>query len=91
MFSAFLIKFLEKVGNVKTIKPRCVLIFGRSSDWNNDQREAYRILNSSYHNLTIMTYDHVLSRAKRILGIEEQMVKEQELEAQEIPPDDIPF
>lgn len=28
-----------------------------------------RILNSSYHNLTIMTYDHVLDRAKRILGV----------------------
>jgi len=66
------IKFLERVGNVKTIKPRCVLIFGRSNDWNNDQKEAYRILNSSYHNLTIMTYDHVLNRAKRILGVEEE-------------------
>ena len=65
------VKFLERVGNVKTIKPRCVLIFGRSNGWNDEQREAFRILNSSYHNLTIMTYDHVLDRAKRILGIEE--------------------
>ncbi len=65
------VKFLERVGNVKTIKPRCILIFGRSNDWNDGQREAFRILNSSYHNLTIMTYDHVLSRAKRILGIDE--------------------
>jgi len=65
------VKFLERVGNVRTIKPRCILIFGRSSDWNNEQKEAYRILNSSYHNLTIMTYDHVLLRAKRILNIDE--------------------
>jgi len=64
------VKFLERVGNVKTIKPRCVLIFGRSSDWNDHQKEAFRILNSSYHNLTIMTYDHVLLRAKRILNID---------------------
>jgi len=62
------IKFAERIGNIKTIKPRCVLIFGRSQDWNSDQREAYRILNASYHNLTIMTYDHVLARAKRMLG-----------------------
>jgi Domain of unknown function (DUF4263) len=61
------VKFLERVGNIKTIKPRCVLIFGRSQDWNSDQREAYRILNASFHNLTIMTYDHVLARAKRML------------------------
>lgn len=85
------VKFLEKVGNIKTIKPRCVLIFGRSKDWNNDQREAYRILNSSYHNLTVMTYDHVLNRAKRILGIEESKI-EQDTEAENIlTPDDIPF
>lgn len=63
------IKFLEKVGYVKTIKPRCVLIFGRSFNWNNEQEEAYRLLNSNYHNLTIMTYDHILDRAKRMLGI----------------------
>jgi hypothetical protein len=64
------VKFLERVGNVKTIKPRCIVIFGRSNDWNDEQKEAFRILNSSFHNLTIMTYDHVLQRAKRILEID---------------------
>lgn len=62
------VKFFERVDNVKTIKPRCILIFGRSYDWNLKQIEAFRILNSGYHNLTIMTYDHVLERAKRIVG-----------------------
>lgn len=61
------LKFYERVG-VKAIKPRCTLIYGRSNDWSKEQQEAFRILNSSYHNLTIMTYDHVLDRAKRILG-----------------------
>ena len=61
-------KFFKKVGGVTTIKPRCTLIYGRSNDWNLEQKEAFRILNSSYHNLTIMTFDHVLERAKRILG-----------------------
>jgi hypothetical protein len=83
------VKFLERVGNVKTIKPRCVLIFGRSSDWNNEQKEAYRILNSSYHNLTILTYDHVLLRAKRILNIEE--VKSPEPAIEKVGVEDIPF
>lgn len=64
------VKFLERVDNVKTIKPRCVLIFGRSEDWNTQQKESYRIFNSSFHNLTILTYDHVLARAKRILSPE---------------------
>lgn len=62
------VKFLERVGGVRTVKPRGILIFGRSSDWEDDENEAYRILNSSYHNLTLMTYDHVLERAKRMVG-----------------------
>lgn len=65
------VKFLERFGNVKTVKPRCVLVFGRSNDWNNSQDEAYRILNSGYHNLTILTYDHVLQRARKISGIDD--------------------
>jgi hypothetical protein len=64
------VKFLERIEYVKTVKPRCVLVFGRSADWTSSQNEAYRIVNSSYHNLAIMTYDHVLARAKRILGLE---------------------
>lgn len=62
-------KFLERIGHVKTVKPRCVLIFGRSNDWNSDQVETYRIMNAGFHNLTIMTYDHVLDRAKRMVGV----------------------
>jgi len=98
------IKFLERVDYVKTIKPRCVLIFGRSNSWGNEQKEAFRILNSSYHNLTIMTYDHVLDRAKRIVGIEHSSNQENDnrpslaSEAQpnnenkvEIKPEDLPF
>ena len=62
------VKFLQRVDNVKTVKPRGILIFGRSANWNEKQNEAYRILNSGYHNLSIMTYDHVIDRAKRIVG-----------------------
>ncbi len=61
-------EFFKRVGGTKTIKPRCTLIYGRSFSWNEEQQEAFRILNSSYHNLTIMTFDHILERAKRILG-----------------------
>ena len=62
------IKFLERVSGVQTVKPRCILIFGRSNDWNPKQVESYRILNAGFHNLSILTYDHVLARAKRIVG-----------------------
>ena len=62
------LKFLDKVGGVRTVKPRCVLIFGRSDGWSSEQIEAYRILNASYHNLSILTYDHVLTRARQIVN-----------------------
>lgn len=61
------LKFLDRVGGVKTIKPRCVLIFGRSNNWNSEHIEAYRIMNANYHNLSILTYDHVLTRAKQMV------------------------
>jgi len=64
------VKFLERVGQVKTVKPRCILIFGRSNNWNSNQIETSRIMNAGFHNLTVMTYDHVLERAKRIVGID---------------------
>lgn len=62
-------KFQRRVNGVRTVKPRCVLIFGRSANWTADECEAYRILNAGFHNMTVMTYDHVLARAKRIVNL----------------------
>ena len=63
------LKTLERLGGVKAVKPRCTLIFGRSHNWTADQTEAYRILNAGLHSLSILTYDHVLERARRMLSI----------------------
>jgi len=35
-----------------------------------EQTVAYRILNASQHSLAILTYDHVLERARRMLSID---------------------
>jgi Shedu protein SduA, C-terminal len=80
-------KFFERIGEVRTVKPRCVLLYGRSNTWDEEQRRAYRILNASYHNLSIMTYDHVLARAKRMLGIAEvsSLAEDQVSADEEIP------
>jgi hypothetical protein len=79
------LKFTKSLKGVRAIKPRCVLIYGRSDGWEEPQLEAYRILNSCYHNLTVLTYDHVLARAKRILNpVVPKAVPQDEL-------DDIPF
>lgn len=66
------VKFLDRTAGTRTIKPRCVLVFGRSIEWNDRQHAACRILNSTFHNLTILTYDHVLRRAQRMLDIDSQ-------------------
>jgi hypothetical protein len=85
-------KFLERVGGVRAVKPRCVLVYGRSSDWSDEQKRAFRILNSSYHNLSIMTYDHVLARAKRLLGVKEPKLQtEFEPWPSLVDDDEIPF
>jgi hypothetical protein len=85
-------KFLKRV-KAQIVKPRSILIFGRSDDWGDDENEAYRIINSSYHNLLIMTYDHVLDRAKRILNnlsdrnksVEQNVETDDFIDDQEIP------
>jgi hypothetical protein len=62
------LKFVERVG-LHAIKPRCTLVFGRSADWDDAERRAYRMLNGGYHSLSVLTYDHVLTRARRMLGL----------------------
>jgi hypothetical protein len=55
---------------VEIIKPRITLICGRSNNWNDNQRDQLRILNSSLHDISILTFDHVLSRAEKLVGSE---------------------
>ncbi len=72
-------KFLERTNGTKIIKPRCLLVFGRSNDWSKDKQKAFRILNSSYTQISIMTYDHLLSRANSILGISDDNIIDDDL------------
>lgn len=55
---------------VEIIKPRVTLIYGRSSDWGDDRKEQLRILNSSLHDISILTFDYVLSRAEKMIVTE---------------------
>ena len=83
------VKTTKRLG-VRAIKPRCVLIFGRSRQWKDGQREAYRILNAGYHNLSILTFDHVLARAKRMLNLDAENGREPAAVA-EVAGNDFPF
>lgn len=50
------------------LKPKVTLIYGRSSEWTKEHREQFKILNSSFHDIAILSYDHVLERAKKIMS-----------------------
>lgn len=63
------VEFMDRVGGTKTVKPQCLLVYGRSDEWGEDELKSLRILNASYHQLHIITYDQLLIRAKQLLGI----------------------
>ena len=63
-------EFYERVDGTKTVKPQCMLVYGRSQDWGENEFKALRILNAAYHQLHIITYDQLLVRAKQLLGVE---------------------
>ena len=71
------VKFVQKTKS-KVIKPRCILVYGRSDNWNDEQCEAYRILNAAYNQLSILTYDHLLMRAKNVLGVIDDSIEDED-------------
>lgn len=73
------VKFVQRTKS-KVIKPRCILIYGRSDNWNDEQREAYRVLNAAYNQLSILTYDHLLMRAKNVLGVIDDPMEDEDEE-----------
>ncbi len=82
------LKFNKKIQNTPIVKPRITLIYSRSHNWSEGEKEAYRVLNSSYTTLNIITYDHLLERSKRLVGIS----KHEEIDSvEDIKSDGIPF
>lgn len=59
----------KKFEECEIVKPRCTLIFGRSNNFTKDEYKALRILNSHYNNFSIVTYDQLLERAKKMVEI----------------------
>lgn len=82
------LEFNKKIQQTPIVKPRITLIYGRSQSWSDSEKEAYRVLNSSYSNLNIISYDHLLERAKRLIGLSTSDV---EIQEKETNPEDIPF
>lgn len=54
--------------NCKIIKPKGIIIFGSKEQLKRSEMEYLRILNSSYHNLKILTYQQLLEKAKNTIN-----------------------
>ncbi len=80
----------KKLSGTAIVKPRITLIYGRSNTWTDDQKETYRVLNANLQSISIVTYDHVLERAKRMTSTSTSASTEP-AEDDDINPDDIPF
>lgn len=54
------------------LKPRGRIVIGRSNTWQPEQYDALRRLNASLQNIQIMSYDYLLSIAKRMVSYYEK-------------------
>jgi hypothetical protein len=49
--------------------PRATIVIGRSHKWRREQTRALRGLNARMHNITVMTYDHLVAQARQLLRV----------------------
>ncbi len=57
----------EELG-ISIARPRGIIVIGRSNHWTEREVRAYRKLSYSLHGLEVLTYDHLLDRAKQMLN-----------------------
>jgi hypothetical protein len=53
----------------KIIRPKGIILFGSADALNEGEQQYLRILNSSYHNLHVITYQQLLEKAQNTLQI----------------------
>lgn len=67
--------FISSHKGIVPLKPRGLIVHGRSESWKEEELCALRLLNDELHNIQVITFDHLLQRAKRILEIMEKEKK----------------
>lgn len=51
------------------LKPKCLIVHGRSNNWGDPESQSYRLLNDRLHGISIVTFDHMLLRAQQTLEL----------------------
>ncbi len=59
----------SRLGGAAISKPNCMLVFGRSNNWGEEEYKAFRLLNSTINKINIISYDMLLLRAKNLMGV----------------------
>jgi hypothetical protein len=59
----------DKHDGIYPIKPKCLIVYGRSKGWGELENVAFRLLNDSLHGINIITFDHLLFRAKQVVEL----------------------
>lgn len=58
---------LKSEDGLNILKPRAKIVIGRSSNLSPKEKEALRKLNDTLHNVEVLTYDEITTRARRIV------------------------
>lgn len=58
---------LEKEHKIKILRPRIKIILGRTKNFNEDQIDALRMLNSNLNHIQIISYDYLLISGSKII------------------------
>ena len=58
---------LEKEYKIKVLRPRIKIILGRTKDFNEEQMEALRMLNSNLNHIEIISYDHLINNCRKVI------------------------
>ncbi|MBN2180991.1 MAG: DUF4263 domain-containing protein [Sedimentisphaerales bacterium] len=61
-------KTLEQEHSVRILRPRIRLIIGRTKNFKKEENEALHFLNSSLHDIDIISYDQLLENGNRIIS-----------------------
>ena len=84
--------YIKDHSGIVPLKPRGLIVHGRSNDWQTSEWETFRLLNDRLHNIQIISFDILLERATRILQIMEAEQGWNQKEIVEEPKvEDIPF
>ncbi|MFM6402801.1 Shedu immune nuclease family protein [Planktothrix sp.] len=54
---------------INAIKPRAIILIGKSDKWDNKKRERFRSLNQLLHGVEVVTYTDLLRRGQNLIKL----------------------